>query len=79
MMKEQGWIVDGILDTKYQEVKQKDVVLALKVNGLSNWPIADEYVVIILSNILDNALEACERCNNYNLFADKNNVRIKLF
>ncbi len=53
MMKEQGWIVDGILDTKYQEVKQKDVVLALKVNGLSNWPIADEYVVIILSNILD--------------------------
>lgn len=79
MMKEQGWIVDGILDTKYQEVKQKDVVLALKVNGLSNWSIADEYVVIILSNILDNALEACERCNNYNLFADKNNVRIKLF
>ena len=57
-------IVNAILNTKYREAKQKDVVFVLKVNDLSNLPITDEDVVVILSNLLNNALEACEKCND---------------
>ncbi len=57
-------VVNAILNTKYQEAKQKDVVFVLKVNDLSDLPIADEDIVVILSNLLNNALEACEKCND---------------
>ena len=57
-------IVNAILNTKYQEAKQKDIVFVLKVNDLSNLPISDEDIVVILSNLLNNALEACEKCND---------------
>lgn len=57
-------VVNAILNTKYQEAKQKNVVFVLKVNDLSNLPIADEDIVVILSNLLNNALEACEKCND---------------
>ena len=56
-------IVNAILNTKYQEARQKGIVFVLKINDLSDLPISDEDIVVILSNLLNNALEACERCN----------------
>lgn len=56
-------IVNAILNTKYQEAKQKGITFVLKINNLSDLPIADEDIVVILSNLLNNALEACEKCN----------------
>lgn len=55
-------IINAILNTKYQEAKQKGITFVLKINDLSNLLIADEDIVVILSNLLNNALEACEKC-----------------
>lgn len=55
-------IVNAILNTKYREAAGKGIVLVLKVNDLSELNIQEEDIVVILSNLLNNALEACESC-----------------
>lgn len=55
-------IINAILNTKYREAVSKGIVFVLKVNDLSALKIKDEDIVVILSNLLNNALEACERC-----------------
>lgn len=55
-------IVNAILNTKYREAVNKGIVFVLKVNDLSALKIKDEDIVVILSNLLNNALEACEQC-----------------
>lgn len=55
-------IVDAILNTKYPEMKEKNIVFVLKINDLSGLQIKDEDIVIILANLLNNAIEACEKC-----------------
>ncbi len=57
-------IVNAILNTKYQEALSKDIVFVFKINDLSEIAIQDEDVVTILSNLLNNAIEACEQCEN---------------
>ncbi len=56
-------IINAILNTKYQEARQKGIVFVLKINDLSDLSISDEDIVVILSNLLNNALEACEKCD----------------
>lgn len=55
-------IVNAILNTKYQEARDKKIVFAIRVNDLSGLRIAEEDIVAILSNLLNNAIEACEKC-----------------
>ena len=55
-------IVNAILNTKYREAVSRGIVFVLKVNDLSGLAIKDEDIVVILSNLLNNALEACEHC-----------------
>lgn len=55
-------IVNAILNTKYREAVSKGIVVVLKVNDLSALKMEEEDIVVILSNLLNNALEACERC-----------------
>ena len=55
-------IVNAILNTKYQEAEAKGIVFVFRVNDLSELKIKDEDVVTILSNLLNNAIEACETC-----------------
>lgn len=55
-------IVDAVLNTKYSETKEKGIVFVLKINDLSHLSISDEDIVVILSNLLNNAIEACDRC-----------------
>lgn len=57
-------IVNAILNTKYQEAESKGIVFVFKVNDLSELKIKDEDVVTILSNLLNNAIEACESCDD---------------
>lgn len=54
-------IVDAILNSKYQEILDKNIVVIFKINDLSEIKICDEDIVVILSNLLNNAIEACER------------------
>lgn len=55
-------IVDAILNSKYKETLKKGIVFIFQINDLSKINICDEDVVVILSNLLNNAIEACEKC-----------------
>jgi two-component system sensor histidine kinase AgrC len=60
-------IVNAILNTKYQEARDKNIVFVIYVNDLSGIKMGDEDVVVILSNLLNNAMEACDKCINKRL------------
>lgn len=64
-------IVNAILNTKYQEADAKGIVFVFRVNDLSQIRIKDEDVVTLLSNLLNNAIEACEECD------DKRIIKLK--
>lgn len=64
-------IVNAILNTKYQEAEAKGIVFVFRVNDLSELKIKDEDVVTILANLLNNAIEACETCE------DKKIIKVK--
>lgn len=64
-------IINAILNTKYQEMIKKGIVFVFKVNDLSDLEICDEDVVTILANLLNNAIEACEKS------ADKKIIKLK--
>lgn len=56
-------IVNAILNSKYREGKKKGIIFILQVSDLSDIKISDEDIVIILSNLLNNSIEACEKCS----------------
>lgn len=56
-------IVNAILNSKYRECRDKGIVFVLQLGDLQNIHIEDEDIVIILSNLLNNAIEACEKVN----------------
>lgn len=55
-------MVNAVLNTKYHEAIEKGILCVMQINDLSEIPIADEDVVILLSNLFHNAIEACEQC-----------------
>lgn len=57
-------IVNAIINTKYQEATERGIVFVLKINDLSNLTLSDMDIVTILTNLLNNAMEACEDCEN---------------
>ena len=54
-------IVDAVLNHKYQTAKEYGVDVQIKVNDLSNVSIETNQLVVLLSNLLDNAIEGCCR------------------
>ena len=64
-------IINAILNTKYQEAISKNIVFVFKVNDLSKIVIKDEDLVVILANLLNNAIEACEKCE------EKKTIKLK--
>lgn len=65
-------IVNAILNTKYQEAKKKDILLVFRVNDLSEINISDSDMVILLSNLLNNAIEASQYCT------EKRIIKVKM-
>ena len=53
--------VNIVLNTKYQEAVNKNIMVILQVNDLSNIKIRNEDIVVIFTNMLNNAIEACEK------------------
>lgn len=53
-------IVNTLLNSKLSAAESKGIGFVTQINDLSYLPIADEDMVVILSNLLDNAIEACE-------------------
>ena len=54
-------IVDAILNEKYHSAKDNYVDISYKVNDLSELSIDSDAIVVLLSNLLDNAIEATLR------------------
>lgn len=52
-------IIDAVLNHKYQLAQEKDIDIHITVNDLSGVSLSTYSLVVILSNLLDNAIEAC--------------------
>ena len=58
-------IVDVILNQKYQLARENDVNVNVQVNDLSEIDIPSDSLVVMLTNLWDNAIEACRRIDGY--------------
>ena len=63
-------IINAILNTKYAEAIDKAILFVIKINDLSEIKIRDEDIIVILSNLLNNAIEACAK-------SDKKVIKVK--
>lgn len=53
---------NSVINAKYQEAVQKNILVVCKVNDLSELTMSSSDLVVLLSNLLNNAIEACEKC-----------------
>lgn len=54
-------IIDAVLNQKYQQAQEYNIDVQMQVNDLSCVSITADRLVVLLSNLLDNAIEACLR------------------
>ena len=54
-------IMDAILNQKYQLAVENKIDIQIQVNDLSGIRIPTNSLVVLFSNLLDNAIEACQR------------------
>ena len=54
-------IIDALLNQKYNVCKREQIPVFFELNDLHTFDIKQEKIVVILSNILDNAIEACRK------------------
>jgi len=55
-------IVNAILNTKYREAREENILFVFKFNDLAELKIEDTDIVILLSNLINNAIEATTKC-----------------
>ena len=58
-------VIDVILNQKYQVAQENEIKMQIRVNDLSSVDIPADYLVVVLTNLLDNAIEACRRIDGY--------------
>ena len=56
-------IINAILNAKNSEMQSKKILFVTKYNDLSEITIRDVDLVVLLSNLLNNAVEACEKAS----------------
>lgn len=56
-------IIDAVLNQKYSVAQSLGIQMEFEVNDLSRFPLSNEECVVVLSNLLDNAIEACSGCH----------------
>jgi hypothetical protein len=66
-------VVDIILSQRYSVAKNKGITFQTALTDLSDFPLPDDVLVVVLTNLIDNALEACEK-----LPEDKRSVLLKM-
>lgn len=54
-------ILDAVLNQKYQAAKELDADFQFRVNDLSRLELETDALVVLFSNLLDNAVEGCAR------------------
>lgn len=55
-------MVNAVLNAKYQEAMKRGIVVVYKVSDMSKLRIDSQDMVLLLSNLLNNAIEACDKC-----------------
>ena len=58
-------VIDVILNQKYQTARENEIKMQIQVNDLSALTIPTDSLVVVLTNRLDNAIEACRRIDGY--------------
>lgn len=58
-------VVDVILNQKYQMAQENGIKMQIQVNDLSALNIPSDALTVVLTNLLDNAIEACRRIDGY--------------
>mgnify|MGYP003290809671 CR=1 FL=1 len=56
-------VITSIFNAKYSEARSKDIQIRFDIGNLSEVKIDDNDLVILLFNLLNNAIEACEKCS----------------
>ncbi len=54
-------IVDVILNREYALAVEQGIEMQIRVNDLGDLPLEEDKLVVLLSNLLDNSIEACQR------------------
>ena len=54
-------MVNVVINQKYREMMEDNIVAVLQLSDLSGLWIAQKDIVVILANLLDNAIEACKK------------------
>lgn len=57
-------VVDVILSQRVSIARDKGIDFQLQLENLSRFPLPDDALVVILTNLIDNAIEACEKISN---------------
>ena len=60
-------LINSVLNVKYQEAMENDILFICKINDLSQLTMDSSEIVVLLSNLLNNAIEACKKCNGKRL------------
>ena len=60
-------IIDAILNQKYQTAVESQIEMQFCINDLSGIQLSASELVVLLSNLLDNAIEACRRVDTERL------------
>ncbi len=56
-------IIDAVLNHKYQLCRERGIKIRFRVNDLSGVNLPTDHLVVLLSNLLDNAIEGCCRAD----------------
>ena len=56
-------IINAVLNIKYLEAKEKGIIIPFIADNLKDIKISDSDLVTIITNILDNAIEAVQKCD----------------
>ena len=58
-------VIDVILNQKYQTARENEIIMQIQINDLSAVTIPSDFLVVVLTNLLDNAIEACRKIDGY--------------
>lgn len=57
-------IIDALLNSKYYLCRKKSITMQFRIDDLSHIPLSNDELIVILSNALDNAIEASAKTGN---------------
>lgn len=61
-------IISAIINNKYSEARSKDINVRLDIGDLSTVKLDERDSIVVISNILNNAIEAAEKCMDGNRY-----------